>query len=213
MDKVGKQGKVFCIGFNKTGTTSLQAAMEELGYVFGDQRTAALLAPSTWPSRGFGPIIEFCATAEAFVDALFSFPYTFQAMDAAFPGSQFILTVRSSPDEWHKSLITAHGKSFAGGRVPPTARDLQQADRWLYKGRPWQMNRLLFDTPKDDPYQRSGLVSVYQNHNFSVIHYFRHRPNDLLVLDVSNESGYGLLCSFLDKKPTRKAFPHLNRSR
>ena len=35
----GKQ-KVFCIGLNKTGTTSLQKEMIDLGYVVGNARLA-----------------------------------------------------------------------------------------------------------------------------------------------------------------------------
>ena len=38
----GKQ-KIFCIGRNKTGTTSLKRAFEDLGYPVGDQRKAEIL--------------------------------------------------------------------------------------------------------------------------------------------------------------------------
>ena len=36
--------KYFCIGRNKTGTTSLKKAFEDLGFIVGDQRAAELLA-------------------------------------------------------------------------------------------------------------------------------------------------------------------------
>ena len=50
--------KVFCIGLNKTGTTSLELALQELGYRMGNQPTAELLI-EPWARRDFGPIIEF----------------------------------------------------------------------------------------------------------------------------------------------------------
>ena len=40
-DVAGKQ-KIFGIGHNKTGTTSLQKAMIDLDYIIGDQRQAEL---------------------------------------------------------------------------------------------------------------------------------------------------------------------------
>lgn len=203
--------KVFCIGCNKTGTTSLKAAMQDMGFVFGDQNVAARMAPEIWPSRDFGRLVEYCSTAQAFQDAPFSFPFTYQAMDIAFPASSFILTVRSSPDEWYRSLTQAHTKLYGQGTVP-TKQDLESADNWLYKGRPWEMNRLLFDSPEDDPYQRDALVAFYANHVYSVKQYFRHRPHDLLVLDVAEPDAYQRLCRFLQKPIVTKQFPHLNRS-
>lgn len=211
--KEGPQpGKVFCIGHNKTGTKSLKAALEDLGYVFGDQTVAARLAPETWPQRDFRPIVEYCRSAQAFQDAPFSFPFTFQAMDAAFPGSKFILTVRRSAEAWYESLVRFHGKLYANGRVPPTKADLQQASVWQYKGRPWQMNRMLFDSPEEQPYEKQALLRYYENHIYSVREYFRHRPKDLLILDVSEDGAFQKLCRLLDRPEQNRKFPHLNRT-
>lgn len=186
--------------------------MEDLGYAFGDQPTAARLATEVWPTREFGPLVEYCRSAEAFQDAPFSFPDTFQAMDVAFPGSKFVLTVRSSPEEWHRSMIRAHGAMYGDGRIPPTPEDLQQADSWLYRGRPWEMNRLLFDSPDDDPYEQSALVEFYEHHVYAVTHYFRYRPDDLLVLNVADDDAADRLARFLGRTPTGRPFPHLNAS-
>ena len=48
---LGRQ-KIFGIGRNKTGTTSLKAAMNELGFVVGRQRTAEKLI-FDWAKRDF----------------------------------------------------------------------------------------------------------------------------------------------------------------
>ena len=204
--------KVFCIGCNKTGTKSLKAAMEELGFTFGDQETAAQFAVEDWPRRDFARLEKYCRDSDAFQDAPFSYPFTYQAMDAAFPGSKFILTMRKSPDEWYSSLVRFHGKIFSKGNVPPTRADLEQASTWGHKGRPWQMNRLLFDSPEDEPYQKDRLIAFYKSHVWNVQAYFRHRPSDLLVLDVSKPDAFSRLSRFLGKPEVEKAFPHLNRT-
>ena len=36
--------KVFCIGFNKTGTTSVEVALRNFGFKIGEQKVAEVLA-------------------------------------------------------------------------------------------------------------------------------------------------------------------------
>ena len=67
--------KIFCIGLSKTGSTSLERALKDLGYRLGDQHQGELLLP-VYAARNFRPIVEFCLTADAFQDAPFSFPFT-----------------------------------------------------------------------------------------------------------------------------------------
>ena len=81
--------KIFGIGNNKTGTTSLSKAMSKLGYKVGNQKIAELLHKD-WAQRNFTPIIEYCKTAEFFQDVPFSKPFTFIVLDQAFPNSKFI---------------------------------------------------------------------------------------------------------------------------
>lgn len=109
--------KIFCIGRNKTGTTSLAKAIKDLGVIVAKQRPAELLIHD-WSRRDFRRILRFCHTAQAFQDIPFSLPYTFQALDMRFPGSKFILTIRNNPDQWYHSLISFHSKLFGRGKVP-----------------------------------------------------------------------------------------------
>lgn len=210
ISSAGKQ-KVFGIGNNKTGTTSLKAAMEELGYKTGDQRTAEELIDD-WAKRDFKRIVQYCKTAQFFQDVPFSKPYTFVVLDHEFPGSKFILTVRDDPEQWYNSLVKFHSKKWGReGRIP-TREDLQQAT-YLEKGRPWKANRLSYDTPEDDPYRKEILIQHYIDHNNSVKEYFRHRPDDLLVLNVAGKNAYQKLCDFLGMKPVGKTFPWKNKTK
>jgi len=202
--------KYFCVGFNKTGTTSLKRAFRELGCVMGDQRTAELLLED-WAVRDFRRIIRYCRSGQVFQDVPFSLPYTYQAVDRAFPGSKFVLTIRDSSEQWYASITRFHGKLWAQGRVPPTREDLQNA-HYIYKGRPWDSNRWIFDSPADDPYNRDKLIECYERHCSAVIEYFRHRPDDLLVVNVADPDAYQRFCSFLGVVSDRNAFPWANKT-
>lgn len=96
--------KTFCIGLNKTGTSSLEVVLRDLGYRMGNQLVAERMF-DRWVTRDFRWLAEFCETADAFQDAPFSFPFTFTYLDQVFPGSKFILTERDSPDQWYDSVV------------------------------------------------------------------------------------------------------------
>jgi hypothetical protein len=203
-----KRPKVFCIGRNKTGTTSLQKALKDLGYKVGDQATAELLIHH-YAKRKFRPIIEYCRTAEAFQDIPFSLPYTYQILDYAFPKAKFILSVRDNEDEWYQSLIRFHRKRLRLERGP-TKEDLLN-DPYRYKGFLWEANRIIYATPEDDPLNAEILKAHYLKHNADVIHYFQFR-DDLLVINLKEADAYAKFCDFLEVKPVYETFPVLNRS-
>ena len=203
--------KIFCIGLNKTGTTSMEHALLDLGYSLGDVVLAEAIAERDWWKRDFRALIRYCHTAQAFQDAPFRFPYTYQALDKAFPKSRFILTVRDSADQWYKSITGFHSKKWGDGRSVPDAEKLKEAF-YHSKGRPWRMNRMLFNTPESEPYKKDILIEYYERHNAAVIEYFRHRPYDLLVLNVAEPGAYRRLCKFLGRPCDKEVFPWKNKT-
>jgi len=202
--------KVFGIGNNKTGTSSLETAMRDLGYKVGNQRQAELLHKE-WAKRNFKPIIEYCKTAEFFQDFPFSKPYTFIALDQAFPKSKFILTIRDNPEQWYDSLVKFHAKLWSNNQIPPTEEDLRNA-KYVYEGWAWELNTYLAITPKSKPYEKNSLIQSYIDYNNSVINYFKHRSEDLLVLNVSKKGAYKKLCEFLGEPIKREEFPWENKT-
>lgn len=205
-----KKNKVFCIGFNKTGTTTIERTFKEHGFLINDQGGASGFIDD-WAKRDFKAIINYCKDYEAFQDFPFSFPFTYIALDFAFPKSKFILTVRDSPEQWYKSITLFHGKLWANGRVPPTKEDLENAVRY-YKGRPWQVNRFLYKSPENDPYNEKVLKQQYMDHIEAVKEYFRFRENDLLVLNIAETNAYSRFCDFLELKPKFDKFPWENKT-
>lgn len=203
--------KVFCVGRNKTGTTSLAAALRELGYRVGEQRPAELLMED-WGRRDFRRLVAYCHSADAFQDVPFSHDYTFQAMDAAFPGSKFILTVRSSAEEWFQSRVRFDMKRLkVTGRLP-TADDLRD-DPYVFKGWSWRGRVLVFGAAAEASlYDEQIQKSHYTRHNDRVRDYFRHRPTDLLVLNLADADSMKRLCEFLGRPWVGQRMPVLNQS-
>jgi len=185
-----RERKVFCIGRNKTGTTSIKKALSDLGYRVGNQRRAERLVRH-YRDREFGPIIEYCHTAEAFQDVPFSWPHTYVVLDQTFPNSKFVLTVRDS-DEWYASYIR-HQKQVLDTEGVPSPQDLKKhgyvRKGWLYDAKIWQGH------PEEKFYDEGFLKERFQRYNQNVKDYFRFKEN-LLVIDVSSPEAYQKLCSF-----------------
>lgn len=100
------QAKVFCVGFQKTGTTSLQYALSLLGY-----RVAGIMDANVHetPAALHAECLRFLPQFDAFADN--PWPLYFREFDAMFPDAKFILTTRD-PDRWYASACEHFG---AGG--------------------------------------------------------------------------------------------------
>ncbi len=201
--------KVFVIGRNKTGTTSLAQVLVAMGYVLGDQARAELLLDH-WARRDFHAIVDYCKQAEAFQDVPFSIDYTFQIVDYAFPGSKFILSIRNSAQEWYDSLTRFHTLLLGKGRLP-TPDDLKQFP-YRYPGWLWKAQQLVYGIDESTLYDPDIYMQHYEAHNEKVLDYFKHRPDKLLVLNVAEPTALQRLSDFLQRPIPLSHMPHLNRS-
>ena len=179
-----KTPKVFCIGFQKTGTTSMEAALGILGYrvasIFGHEaRDLAALRRDLVP-RG----LEIARQVDAVQDM--PWPLLFRELDAAFPGSRFILTWRDS-DGWIASICRHFGHN----------PDILQA--------------LTYGPDAAFPVgHEAHYREVYARHNAAVRTYFRDRPADLLEMNLSKGDGWAALCGFLGTPVPDRPFPTSN---
>lgn len=204
--------KIFIIGRNKTGTTSVAKALADMGFKVARQRPAELLLED-WHNGDFSRIIQFCqdSGAQVFGDIPFSLPGTYEALDRAFPGSKFILTMRDSPEQWYHSLKSFHTKLF--GKEGKLGREELMAADYVYKGWLWQVNQWVYRTPEEDPYDMNILTDHYIRYNESVMHYYRHRKKDLLVLNPAGMNANERLARFLGIRHTvKKELPWIHRT-
>lgn len=202
--------KVFCVGLNKTGTTSMGELLTSLGYKLAPQEPAEMMIED-WSKRDFTNLINFCKKYNAFQDIPFSLPYTFQALDIAFPKSKFILTVRSSPDEWFESWLRFTKKRLNLDRAPQWS-DLEK-DLYRYKGFIGKCFIFIFGS-KINLFDKDEYTRFYTFHNDVIEYYFRFRPQDFLKVNLGSTNSLEEILYFLgiQKRITSITLPHLNKS-
>jgi hypothetical protein len=208
--RVKNQPKYFCVGRNKTGTTSLKQAFEDLGYIVGHQRTAEQLYDKHFFKDDFDPILKYCKTGQVFQDVPFSYFKTLPHLDKHFPDSKYILTIRDDADQWYQSITKFHSKLFGRNGQIPTYEDLQNAT-YVRKG---LMTRTVeaHGTTKADPYNKTIMCAHYEKHNSDVLEYFKDRQEDLLVINLSQEGAYKSFIDFLGVESPYSDFPWENKT-
>lgn len=208
--KIRNKPKVFCIGQNKTGTTSLNKIFKLLDMPAGNQRKAELLAINVLK----GNYEEFFKYVKnegiAFQDVPFSKSPVYKKLDKKFPGSKFILTIRDSPEIWYNSLTKFHAKLFGNGEIPEKS-DLIGA-KYVYPGWIWEMNRLNFKTPEEDIYNKKILIKQYIDYNNEVIDYFKNQPEKLLVVNLKEKNVTEKISNFLNSKKKLDTIPWENKT-
>lgn len=204
------KNKIFCIGLNKTGTTTIEKVLQEFNFTLGNQSEGEFLIHD-WYKRDFKKIIRFCKRADAFQDIPFSLPFTFMFLELYFPKAKFILTIRDDAEQWYNSLTHFHANLWGNGKEIPTITQLKQA-KYRYIGFAYDANKMMFNTPIEEPYHKETLINFYSTHNTSVIEYFRSKPHKLLVINVANKTDYLKLCDFVDKEPIGDDFPWENKT-
>ncbi|MEL7444652.1 MAG: sulfotransferase family protein [Pseudomonadota bacterium] len=181
------QPKVFCIGFQKTGTSSLRDALRQLGYsvtgVFGDDLTLEELRNS-YVTQGLSLAAEFDSVEDM------PWPLMVRELDRAFPGSKFILTVRKT-ENWLRSICKHFGDN------------------------PSDMQRLVYGDDAPNPVgHEDRYVEVYEQHNRDVIAYFDGRESDFLVMELEAGHGWAELGKFLGRADVPGGpFIHTNRAK
>jgi Sulfotransferase domain len=213
--------KVFCIGYNKTGTSTLETVLRLYGLQMPDQHEQEIRLTRQVFQRNYHPFIEFVSRFDAFQDLPFSQDDTFIAADALFPNSKFILTERE-PDQWFDSLTRFHQKVFEVDDLQKITRENFSAklDR-LYPGyRRFNKARFLtrFEGTKpierwDLLYNRDYYVQEYMARNERIKKYFLHCPERLLIIDVTREKETRTICNFLNIPAEYTVqMPHINRT-
>jgi hypothetical protein len=210
--------RVVGAGFGRTGTTSLKAALDVLGFgpsytlseVFRNPRHVGFWESAScsagegvnWEGffAGYGVAVDWPACS------------FYRELMEAFPEAPVILTVRD-PATWYESMRSTIYElrrvttgplpvraafAFAGLFVPGVAGTVRLADHLVWKD--------TFDGRFED---RDYAMEVFERHNEAVCR--RVPPGRLLVFDV--REGWQPLCDFLGVEAPDGPFPHLNETR
>lgn len=175
--------KIFCIGFHKTGTTSLSAALQLLGY--------RVTGPNGWSDPDIARKVhqmvdDLVPQFDAFQDN--PWPILYRYLDEKYPGSKFILTLRD-PEAWIRSQVNHFGDTTTPMR------------QWIYGDE--------HGAPKGSEAIYTGR---FNQHYREVRDYFAERPEDLLEMDLARGDGWDSLCPFLGVNIPPQPFPHANKA-
>jgi Sulfotransferase domain len=191
-------------GLGRTGTLSLKAALEELGFIKCYHMVEVFTRKDdaqTWDRALRGEPVDWdrlFAGYRATVDLPSCLFYREQM--EKYPAAKVILTVRD-PDRWYDSARQTI--YFARTAFPRWAAVINPRMRAFHRmiDRMWER---LFHGQFED---RAVAIDVFNRHNEQVR---REVPADrLLVYEVSQ--GWAPLCEFLGVPvPDGKPFPHLN---
>jgi hypothetical protein len=190
-------GKIFCIGFYKTGTTTLYEALKLLGY-----RTVNGDTPGSYPGADDGATLvrqieagDYRLPTFELFDAFTDNPYfhLWREIHAQFPDARYILTVRDEK-RWIESCV----RFYANRRLRPM--------------RIWMFG------PHADPSRneasRQAWLEAYRAHNAAVRARFAGAPDgQFLELDLVRAARWDELCAFLGQPVPSLPFPHANPTR
>jgi hypothetical protein len=176
--------KVFGIGLEKTGTTTLGRALEILGY----QRHKGFDLDLLQQVKG-GNVSKALEVAEDYDNfENYPWPLIYEDLFARFPESKFILTIRTTPLRWFNSM------SHHARRTGPS-----------------EERQLIYGHSMPNLFERED-IAFYENHVKNVKKFFdSHDATRLLTACWAHEEGWEPICKFLDKPVPEQEFPHLNR--
>ncbi len=195
--------RIIGAGFGRTGTMSLRAALEELGYAPCYHMLEVFKHPShikVWQAAADGEPVDwhrFLGTYMAGLD--YPLPAFYRELLAVFPEARVILTVRD-PDGWYASTKET---IYQGTAVPDFLLKLLPRFNGMKKmvqATTWDR---LFDGRFED---RDFAIRRFEEHIAEVK---RTIPAErLLIFRVRD--GWPPLCAFLEKPVPERPFPHIN---
>lgn len=148
---MNEKEKVFVIGFQKTGTTSLENALKFLGYRVdgGDKNLMKFKTDSNLKKYVKNKLKDFDAVQDM------PWPLFYKELYDIYPEGKFILTYRD-PESWIKSVV----RYFASMHIP--------------------LHQKIYDVPCAEGYE-DRYLEVYENFNQEVIEFFNDKDNFLLM--------------------------------
>lgn len=184
------KNKIFCIGLNKTGTSSLHEAFQILGlksvhFIDDEGNNIKDLILDNFLTKK--DILHGLAAYNAISDWDRP-PHTFNIVkkfDEHYPGSKFIVNIRNC-DDWLNS------------REKHVKRNQKLKKKYPNQNITWiEVNR------------REWKLE-YECHYKAIDKYFKDRKEDVLYFDVTQGDGWEKLCPFLNLPIPSTSFPSEN---
>lgn len=210
--------KVIGAGFPRTGTSSMKAALEQLGfgpchhmfevYRHPEQidrwvRAAASINPNSldpspvdwdWVLEGYDSAVDWPAGA------------FWRELADAYPDAKILLTTRD-PERWYTSMQNTIFSNFgaSAGDLPPTIAPIMGKLLPVFGA---IVGRMFGTKVTDDPPSKDEAIKMYEQHAEAVRQTI---PSDRLLVHEARD-GWAPLCEFLGVEQPAEPYPHLNDS-
>jgi hypothetical protein len=168
--------KIFIIGLPRTGTTSICAAMLELGYK---------VAHTGYTQKTFDNA-QVIADTPIFAD--------YKQLDRFYPNSKFIYLARE-PDKWIPSIKQLLQRMYVN-----VTRDDGGFNTIIKRCYQKTFSPFTSKNIEDDKF----LAECYLQHRHEINQHFAERSQDLLTIDISATDSYDKLLSFLSLQSINK---------
>ena len=205
--------EVIGAGLFRTGTTSLKAALEELGFGPCYHMTELFEHPEHvrfWEAARRGEPVDwddFLGEYEAAVD--WPAGAFYEELMEKYPDAKVLLSVRD-PERWYESTRNTIYELSRISMMSPLSRTTSRLVGLFVPaiGTVGRMNKeMVWDEAFDGRFEdKDHAKAVFERHNAEVRR--KVPPEKLLVYEV--EQGWGPLCEFLGVRTPDEPFPHLN---
>jgi Sulfotransferase domain len=207
--------KVIGAGFGRTGTWSLKAALEKLGFGPCYHMTEVFAHPEhadIWSAAGRGEPADWEGVLEGY-EATVDWPGCafYEELMERHPGAKVLLSVRD-PERWYESTRSTIYELTMLIDSSRTARLIfGLISRLVFGGFAGRKSSLPHDVIWQGTFdgrfeEKAYAIEVFERHNEEVKR--RVPPDRLLVYEV--KEGWGPLCEFLGVPEPEVPFPHLN---
>jgi hypothetical protein len=213
------KNKIFIIGLNKTGTSSMQQYFELLGYNVGNQIESELIIRDILllkqkysnNTKKFNllkesecvPLFNYIDKYDVFQDVPFSYPFFYILLIRKYPNSKFIFTTRKNAEEWANSLTNFHINVFSNKCI---------TNHLIYGDHYNIITKYLFNTMgfSDNKlwYNKSKMIKFYNKYVNTVLNDFKNNKL-FLCFNINDPNKQQLIHAFLGTQINANIpFPH-----
>lgn len=197
--------KIFCLSFQRTGTTSVGEFFRKEGYKVASYGISDI---NKWDYYYYNKDYNSIFTSdgfkenEVFEDSPWWFSNFYKIIHTQFPNSKFILFERD-PNKWFNSMMSHSYNRTIG---------LTEIHCYLYS----RLDEIKFNTPKYNGLplnenHREHYISIYNKRNNEIKDYFSNN-NSFITLTLENPNKWDILSDFFNIKRNHNVDVWVNRS-
>ena len=198
--------KVFCLGFSKTGTTSIEEALKILGYNMYRGHFSTYVAHYLHALYVFGGIEEILKVTQyydAFADAPFGGTKLYEHLVKKYPDATYVQTIRD-PESWYQSFEAMFTKFDENlDTAFETFHENGRYSAVLFFQKIFNIDTLAGN--------KSKILDYYKSYNLEVERFFQNGNYRFGKLDIISGEGWPELCKILDRETPEMEFPHRNK--